>query len=78
VFDAAADVLSSYFVYAPIYLGGVRLAMRDRGGAAELVTASTLAAVSDVRVYDPLSQQVLDAFFEYGVGYQRGLTLGGE
>lgn len=79
VFDAAGGVRASFYAYAPSYLAGVRLAMLDRDGDGreELFTASGLAAFADVRVFDALAQQPVDAFFAYALGFRRGLTLGG-
>jgi hypothetical protein len=72
-----ASLLTSFYVYAPGFLGGVGLATVDRGrGHAELVTASGAAAASDVRIYAPLTATLLDAFVLYELGARRGASLG--
>src|SRR5262249_10940487 len=77
-FGASGDLREGFYACAANYLGGVRLATADANGDGrdEVFTASAAAADADVRGFDALTGQAVEAFYSYGDGFRRGLTLG--
>ncbi len=70
--------LLTFRAYAPGYQGGISLATVDSGrGHEELVTASSIAAAPDLRLFDATSGTILDSLPLYEVGFRHGVSFGG-
>ncbi len=68
VFDGSTgNLLRSFFAYSPTFTGGVRVAAGDinNDGHADIITGAGPGAGPHVKVFDGLSQTLLQSFFPY-------------
>ena len=81
IFDAAGNLLQSYFAYDVNYLGGVRVALGDINGdgTPDVITAPEAGAPSNVRVFNGIDGQPLPgplgSFLAFDPGFLGGLYL---
>jgi hypothetical protein len=79
VFDGTnGDVLKSFLAYAAQFTGGVRVAAGDINGDgfADIVTGAGPGGGPLVKVFDPLTLNVLHSFFAYEANFAGGVFVG--
>jgi hypothetical protein len=77
---ANSALLASFFAFPSSFTGGVRLGFNGDFGANRkpaILTAAGRGASPEVAAFDPLSQQVLSAFFALPVGFTGGSFIAG-
>jgi hypothetical protein len=77
VFDAAGNVLFSFYAYDPGFTGGVRVAVGDVNGdgTPDIVTAPGAGGGPDIRVFDGKTGTMIDEFFAYASNFTAGVYV---
>ena len=77
VFDAAGNPQRSFFAYADIFRGGVRVAAGDVNGdgLSDIVTGAGVGGGPHVRVFSGLDNSVLTEYLAYDANYRGGVYV---
>ena len=76
--NAIANPLTSFYAYAPSFLGGVTVAVTNRGGTGthDIVTGTGPGGGPQVKVFDGLMPDSLDSFYAFDPTFLGGVYVG--